>query len=352
MKRIIGKKPTHRTTTIITIVIALCGLLSTQATAASFDCNKAATWVEKTVCSNPELSKLDDELAKAYKDALASLSPEGQKETKQYQKQWLKKISCIKAKNDKYYDEHKELPASGRDEAIARDLRIAYDVRITQLQQSLIKFPNRIFRNVHVIHLKTDIKCPREIIIKELTYPQIENPRAENEKSWNTYISQKSSDSLKNPTDDEECADYYVEYTINFSNKNLVSVQCRQSVYAHGTPHGYRYIISISRLLENSRELSTSDLFDDKAGWRPKLVALASSKLKEQEVADEETYKIEPSRLMKIVTSPDHWVISKSGLGIQFNEYTLGSRSSPLIIIDWKILEPYLSKNGHSLIFD
>ena len=75
------------------IIIALFGLLSAQATAASFDCKKAATWVEKTVCSNPELSKLDEDLAKAYSDALASLSPEGQQETKQYQKQWLKEIS-------------------------------------------------------------------------------------------------------------------------------------------------------------------------------------------------------------------------------------------------------------------
>jgi len=75
------------------IVVILFGLLSTQATAASFDCNKATTWLEKTVCSNPELSKLDEELAKAYHDALASLSPEGQKETKQYQRQWLKELS-------------------------------------------------------------------------------------------------------------------------------------------------------------------------------------------------------------------------------------------------------------------
>jgi DNA-directed RNA polymerase specialized sigma subunit len=56
------------------VVIALFGLLSTQATAASFDCNKAASWVEKSVCSNAELSKLDDQLAKSYHDALASLS--------------------------------------------------------------------------------------------------------------------------------------------------------------------------------------------------------------------------------------------------------------------------------------
>ena len=42
---------TNRTTRRIrlgVIIIALFVLLSTQATAASFDCKKASTWVEKT----------------------------------------------------------------------------------------------------------------------------------------------------------------------------------------------------------------------------------------------------------------------------------------------------------------
>jgi uncharacterized protein len=33
----------------ILLIIVLFGLLSTQAIAASFDCHKAASWVEKTV---------------------------------------------------------------------------------------------------------------------------------------------------------------------------------------------------------------------------------------------------------------------------------------------------------------
>ncbi len=58
------------TTTILLL------LLSTTAFAASIDCKEAATWLEKAVCSNSELSKLDEQMAKAYNDALVSLSPE------------------------------------------------------------------------------------------------------------------------------------------------------------------------------------------------------------------------------------------------------------------------------------
>ena len=113
----------NRTVSIISLIsIALFGLLSTQATAASFDCKKAATWVEKTVCANPELSKLDEELAKAYHEALTNLSPEGQRETKQYQKQWLKRMS-------------KKI-SSLSDAENKNSLKYAYEERITQLQHN------------------------------------------------------------------------------------------------------------------------------------------------------------------------------------------------------------------------
>ena len=51
-------------------------LLSTAAHSASFDCKKAATWVENTVCANDELSKLDEAMAKKYKQNLANIANE------------------------------------------------------------------------------------------------------------------------------------------------------------------------------------------------------------------------------------------------------------------------------------
>ena len=44
---------------------------SAQAQAASFDCRNASTRVEKLICADAGLSRLDDELALAFKDALA-----------------------------------------------------------------------------------------------------------------------------------------------------------------------------------------------------------------------------------------------------------------------------------------
>ena len=47
-------------------------VLSATANAASFDCNKARTFVEKEICKTPVLSQLDDALGKNYKNILNS----------------------------------------------------------------------------------------------------------------------------------------------------------------------------------------------------------------------------------------------------------------------------------------
>lgn len=84
-----------------TTLIALAGLaLSGSAHAASFDCAKAQTRAEKLICSDAELSKLDDELAATFATALqtdghASIIRLGQR-------RWLKErngcavAACIK----------------------------------------------------------------------------------------------------------------------------------------------------------------------------------------------------------------------------------------------------------------
>lgn len=66
------------------LCLALC---STAGFSASFDCKKATTLVEKAICANPKLSKLDEKMAKAYKQVLASSSDKANVQT--VQKAWL-----------------------------------------------------------------------------------------------------------------------------------------------------------------------------------------------------------------------------------------------------------------------
>jgi uncharacterized protein len=64
--------------------------------AASFDCSGAATVVEKTICSEPALSELDDRLARLYKRAIGTAPSAAS--LRLAQRQWLEQRNrCAKA---------------------------------------------------------------------------------------------------------------------------------------------------------------------------------------------------------------------------------------------------------------
>jgi uncharacterized protein len=48
------------------VVLAVTGLAATAAQAAGFDCQKAATHIEKLICADPALSDLDSELKRVF----------------------------------------------------------------------------------------------------------------------------------------------------------------------------------------------------------------------------------------------------------------------------------------------
>ncbi len=75
--------------------------VSPNAAATSFDCSQASTLVEQVICSNKQLSDLDDSLAAAYKDALSASNSVGQIRVRQ--REWLvnernrcQDITCIR----------------------------------------------------------------------------------------------------------------------------------------------------------------------------------------------------------------------------------------------------------------
>lgn len=69
--------------------------LHTASMAASFDCAKATTLVETAICTDSELSNLDDSLALLYSQALRQSSPASQ--LKESQRAWLKQRNKCKA---------------------------------------------------------------------------------------------------------------------------------------------------------------------------------------------------------------------------------------------------------------
>ena len=90
---------------------------SATAGAASFDCQKAGTFVEKEICTNLVLSKLDDALADNYRMMLASgIDADTRAQQKAKQKAWMaqrntcKDYACIEQAYRKRVDAICEVP--------------------------------------------------------------------------------------------------------------------------------------------------------------------------------------------------------------------------------------------------
>ena len=62
-----------RTSVVFVVLLAAMACAAGSARAASFDCTRAATPVEKAICAAPALSQLDERAVAAYDEAVATL---------------------------------------------------------------------------------------------------------------------------------------------------------------------------------------------------------------------------------------------------------------------------------------
>lgn len=75
-----------------TLLIPLLAALAPAAPAASFDCAKAKTRIEKTICADKALSALDEKLAAAYRERLKSWQGKIEPYVRADQRKWLEKV--------------------------------------------------------------------------------------------------------------------------------------------------------------------------------------------------------------------------------------------------------------------
>jgi uncharacterized protein len=93
--------------------------ISCSAHSASFNCFKATTWVENTICSNTQLSDLDELLVSSYKKSMSRVADK--KTLKLEQQQWLKStrdickdVECLKNAYTSRISELNEMVATNK----------------------------------------------------------------------------------------------------------------------------------------------------------------------------------------------------------------------------------------------
>lgn len=73
------------------LVLFISLVFSTSAFSASFDCAKASTLIEKAICSDPTLGKLDEALANNYNGMLSADLGRPAKSIRNEQREWISK---------------------------------------------------------------------------------------------------------------------------------------------------------------------------------------------------------------------------------------------------------------------
>ena len=144
------------------LAISIVTLVS-SAHAASFDCNKASTYVEKSICSNKDASKLDEDLASKYKDALVnSENPDG---LKAEQKSWLKMVrnkcktvECINdVTNERISELSKNSSKDGKYESEDGDLEITTSEGDTHFKLLIVNTKGNTGEAEGDIEIKNDV---------------------------------------------------------------------------------------------------------------------------------------------------------------------------------------------------
>ncbi|HEX8986807.1 MAG TPA: hypothetical protein VF816_02515 [Rhodocyclaceae bacterium] len=107
---------------------AACLLFSAVAQAASFDCGRASHPLEKAVCADGGLSRLDDELAAAWRSTQAACADPTQFRL-HAQQDWMADVRREAA----YYNADKTLSRAEVDKAYAGRIREEYHARIAAL---------------------------------------------------------------------------------------------------------------------------------------------------------------------------------------------------------------------------
>lgn len=305
------------------------------ASAASFDCAKASSPREKSVCADPQLSAIDEEIAASYAAARATLSPEGAETMRKSQRSWLRFLD-------------KACPAGA-----ASCLMPWFEGRAKFLAEAVVKKSGRTFLASDewtFIAPETPARDDEDAIPGEnaMQYRQqmsfrIDAPASQGDKAFNAAV-EKNRDDLWNGFDGDTTMN--TSFTLNEATADFVSLDIFEWQYPLGAAHGYGAALHLNFRLDAVRPLAAADIFA-KEGWQKRL---ADNALEELTLIFGEMGLFEGSEetIAEMVANPDYWVVTKEGLGVNFPVYSVGpyAGGDNTVTTSWNHLQSWLAEDA------
>lgn len=328
---------------VIFALLAVFALaLSHSAAAASFDCAKAATVMEETICGVPDLSRADEVLAVAYATAIGGLSKSATNEMRQGQRDWLDfaRYVCI--------EEAREDTREERGSCLL-DL---YNQRISTLEDSRMLGGHRFYLFTSYGAAPDPDAEPDsywQIAQHALAFPMIDGDD-DVAKGFNDMMSGHFAESVPDEAseDFDTSSDMTTSALVEAVLPARITVKLDDYWYGHGAAHGNYGVTYLHYLTGENRQMTAEDLFTG-SDWQKSLLELTVAALKaehgdalfdgfEQDIAD-------------VVTDPERWIFGDYGLSIQFQPYEVSAYAygAPTATVTWEDLDALLSENGQTL---
>lgn len=331
-------------------VILAAMLLTTPGLAASFDCNKAATPLEYAICGDPDLSRADEDMDRAFSAARSNLSKLGSAVVLDNQRRWIDFVS-------RACTEDAEPRTSGRyDEDGIACLATLFDNRARALGAigpvgGLTVYPIDWFGAVADPNPEPWSMVATTVV----SYAQLDGPGAEI-RAFNSFVQAIAEPTLAPVIDgqQDDTANYDTAIGVNAVTPHLISLIIDEYFYAHGAAHG-NYAITYAHFLRGAqRALVAGDVFAGST-WADELAPRVIDRLAAtlaEETGETDMLWEELDGLEQAIADPARWDIQPDGIAFQFQPYevTAYAYGAPKALLSWAELSPWLKKGALGLL--
>lgn len=328
------------------IMIAM--LFVPAAGAASFDCGKAGTAFERAICTNPELSRLDEVLAQAYATALGGLSRPAADVIKATQHEWLGYAERVCTPDAEPLQGDYSGDQIGCLNATIRS-------RLKNLEASRMMSEYR-FYPIDYFATMPDPEATADSFpsVADKTFSTVKIDRSDDfAKSFNAMIDTDIAsfaelfgpDGQPKLAEGDAATDNHVATTVTHAGAQQITLRTDAYWFSHGAAHGDYGITYLHFLTDDKRLLRATDIFSGKE-WKAHLGELVLDEL--QRTIDGGVWEDSVNDIPGWSADPARWDFSDTGLIVQFQPYevTAYAAGAPTVTIPWDALSADLAEKA------
>ena len=303
--------------------------------AASFDCNRAARPQEKFICQHAEVSKLDEDLAKVYRDQTKILPREAQTMVLSSQRSWLA-----------YWP--RACSASPTSIELGADAIGCVGDHYRQRLKELGVLPvpvGRIAFTVSEYSFNAPKAAGEAASTHTISYPQVV-AKSSSDLLLNAWLARdirKWRTSLDGDSNSE------LSVALTMATVKLIQATESSSWYGHGAAHPQSGRANHYFLAETDRVMRPADFFTGNR-W---VEIVASYVFKELKEKLGEQLQIERSENLKAaVSTTANWSIGKASFSLQFNPYEVAPYSEGFVEVEvpMSLIRPHLTPLARELL--